>query len=260
MSENDRNWGNFRPFRILFFSTSVLIVDKFPLDIQPIWGKTRTSRTSGLTECGLQFRMRCKTARHVVCGPFAVGKSDMPDDEQSIRGPVAIAPATLRDVAFVTANLRPQDRTEIFASADIVSQVEAAVIAVEMSRDFCWTAKITGQPVAAFGVAETSPLTPHIRTAWAFGTDRFRRAVPAISRFATTHWPARLKSDGVRRLEVRALADHDIVHRWLASLGAAFEGTLHCYGTAGEAFRLYAWTVGGDGVEQAVRDHAQRER
>ena len=184
----------------------------------------------------------------------------MPDDEQSIGGPVAIAPASLRDVAFVTANLRPRDRTEIFASADIVSLVEAAAIAVETSRDFCWAAKIAGQPVAAFGVAEASPLTPHIRTAWAFGTDRFRRAVPAISRFAMTRWPVRLRMEGVLRLEVRALADHDIAHRWLASLGAEFEGTLHCYGTAGEAFRLYAWTIGGDGAQQAVSHHAQRER
>ena len=177
----------------------------------------------------------------------------MPDDERLTRGAVTIAPATLRDVAYVTANLRPQDRAEIRASADLASSVEAAVIAVETSRRFCWTVKIAGQPVAAFGVAETSPLTPHIRTAWAFGTNRFRRAVPAISRFASTYWPARLNSEGVRRLEVRALAEHDIAHRWLIGLSAAFEGTLNNYGTAGETFRLFAWTNTGGDIEQVAR-------
>ncbi len=182
----------------------------------------------------------------------------MPDDERLIPGAVTIAPATLRDVAYVTANLRPRDRTEILASADLTSGVEAAVIAVETSRQFSWTAIVSGQPVAAFGVAETTPLTPHIRTAWAFGTNRFRRAVPAISRFASTHWPARLTSQGVRRLEVRALADHDIAHHWLIGLGAAFEGTLNNYGTAGETFRLYAWTVTGG--EQNAPGPAKNER
>ncbi len=177
----------------------------------------------------------------------------MPDDQRLTRGPVTIAPATLRDVAYVTANLRPRDRAEILASVDLASSVEAAVIAVETSRRFCWTVKIAGQPVAAFGVAETSPLTPHIRTAWAFGTNRFRRAVPAISRFASTHWPARLKSEGVRRLEARALADHDIAHSWLISLDAAFEGTLNNYGTAGETFRLFAWIITGDNIEKVER-------
>lgn len=166
---------------------------------------------------------------------------------------VEIAPATLRDVAFVTANLRPRDRREIAASAELSCRVEAAVIAVEASRGWCWTAKIGGQPVAAFGVAETSPLTPHIRTAWAFGTDRFRRAVPAISRFATAHWPARLRQEAVRRLEVRAIAGDDNVHSWLAGLGAEPEGALKCYGTGGETFHLWSWTDRGDHSVGAAR-------
>lgn len=156
---------------------------------------------------------------------------------------VAIVPATLRDIAYVTANLRQEDRREIRASADIASTVEAAVIAFETSKAWCWTAQIAGQPIAAFGTAATSPLTPHIRAAWAFGTKRFRRTVPAISRFAKREWPGRLRNEGVRRLEVRSLADHDIAHRWLAGLGARMEGTLESYGTGGEDFELWSWTA-----------------
>ena len=155
---------------------------------------------------------------------------------------VEIVPAGLRDVAYVTANLRPQDRREVAASADIASGVEAAVIATETSPGWCWTAKIGGQPVAAFGVAETSPLTPHIRTAWAFGTVRFRRAVPAIGRFALAVWPQRLAGESVTRLEARSIADHDIAHRWLRSLGARLDGTLPAYGMGGETFQLWSWT------------------
>jgi hypothetical protein len=168
----------------------------------------------------------------------------MPQHEQQASGRIAIVPATLRDIAFVTANLRPEDRREIRASADLASTVEAAVIAHETSKGWSWTAQIAGQPVAAFGTAETSVLTPHIRTAWAFGTRRFRRAVPAISRFARTVWSDRLAGEGVRRLEVRSLAGHDIAHRWLASLGGRLEGELMHYGTGGETFQLWAWTSG----------------
>jgi hypothetical protein len=170
-------------------------------------------------------------------GPAICGKRGDQTDRR-----ITIVPGTLRDIAFVTANLRPQDRREISASADLASTVEAAVIAYETSQDWCWTAQIAGQPVAAFGIATTSPLTPHIRAAWAFGTKRFRRAVPAISRFAGTRWPDLLAGNNVRRLEVRSLASHDIAHRWLTNLGARLEGDLSGYGTGGETFQLWAWT------------------
>jgi hypothetical protein len=170
-----------------------------------------------------------------------MAKSERKADRGS-PGPVAIMPGTLRDIAYVTANLRPEDRGEIRASADLTSTVEAALIAFETSKGWCWTVKIAGQPVAAFGAAETSQLTPHIRTAWAFGTRRFRRTVPAISRFARAEWPDRLAGEGVRRLEARSLAGHDIAHRWLAALGARLEGRLERYGTGGEDFMLWSWT------------------
>jgi len=166
----------------------------------------------------------------------------MLDTDRKTARRIAVVPATLRDIAFVTANLRPEDRREIRSSADLASTVEAAVIAYETSKNWCWTAMRAGQPIAAFGVAETSPLTPHIRTAWAFGTRHFRRAVPAVGRFACEHWPDRLKAAGVRRLEARSLAGHDIAHRWLCGLGARLEGEMAQYGTGGETFLLWAWT------------------
>jgi hypothetical protein len=169
----------------------------------------------------------------------------MSETDRATGRSVAIVPATLRDIAYVTANLRQEDRREIRASADLASTVEAAVVAFETSTDWCWTAQIDGQPVAAFGTAATSPLTPHIRAAWAFGTKRLRRAVPAIGRMALAEWPRRLAGEGVRRLEVRSLSDHDIAHRWLASLGARLEGTLERYGTGGEDFQLWSWTGTG---------------
>ena len=49
----------------------------------------------------------------------------MQETDRATGRPVAIVPATLRDIAYVTANLRPQDRHEIRASADLASTVEA---------------------------------------------------------------------------------------------------------------------------------------
>jgi hypothetical protein len=76
---------------------------------------------------------------------------------------------------------------------------------------------------AAFGTAETSVLTPHIRTAKAFGTRRFRRAVPAISCFAAAEWPDRLAGEGLRRLKVRSLVGHARLKAQVESHGDMFE-------------------------------------
>lgn len=152
-----------------------------------------------------------------------------------------IRTATPRDICFVAANIRDQDRREIEASAVLSSMTEAAMLSWYSSQGFCWTVWLDGQPHAAFGVGYGSALQPHIRSAWAWGTDRFKRCVPAISRFCVKEWPSRLIGEGVTRVEVRSLKDHDIAHRWLAGLRAKREAVMENYGVHGEAFELWAW-------------------
>lgn len=154
---------------------------------------------------------------------------------------ITIERGNLRDITYVAANLREADRREILASADLECASQAGWLSwLASGPHWCWTAQIDGQPVGAFGIGMNNPLLPHMRSAWAFGTDRFKRVVPAITRFARTEWPLMLESVGVWRVEIRSLGTHDIAQRWLGAIGARHEATLHGYGTQGEDFELWA--------------------
>lgn len=153
-----------------------------------------------------------------------------------------IRPGNCRDLCFIAANLRDEDRREIFASAKLESATEAAMLSwYSAGPDWCWTAWLDDQPQAAFGISLISPLQPHMRSAWAWGTDRFKRCAPAITRFCKQEWPHRLISEGVTRVEIRSLAGHDLAHRWLAVLPARKEADLINFGVNGETFEMWAF-------------------
>jgi hypothetical protein len=154
---------------------------------------------------------------------------------------VDIRDGTLRDICFVAANLRDQDRREIFATAVLESGSQAGAVSYLTSPNFCWTVWIDQQPVAAFGVSAASPYQPHIRYAWAYGTNKFKRAAPAITRFCLKEWPKRLIAEGATRVEIRSLADHDLAHKWLKSIRAHHEADMPNFGVNGETFQLWAW-------------------
>lgn len=155
---------------------------------------------------------------------------------------VSIVPGVLRDLCFVAANLRDEDRREIFATALLASATEAALLSWHSSGpDWSWTVWLDDQPHAAFGVSYGSPLQPHIRSAWAWGSNKFKRCAPAITRFCKREWPSRLIAEGVTRVEIRSIKDHDLAHRWLAALPARKEAEMPNYGVNGETFELWAF-------------------
>lgn len=155
---------------------------------------------------------------------------------------VEIREATLRDCCFIGANLREHDRREVFATARLESGTQAGAMSFLTSPGFCWTAWLDNQPVAAFGISQGNPqYQPHLRYGWAFGTERFKRAAPAITRFCIREWPRRLIAEGVTRVEIRSIADHDIAHRWLAGIRAHHEADMPNYGVNGETFQLWSW-------------------
>lgn len=146
----------------------------------------------------------------------------------------------MRDATFIAANMRDADRREVLATANLGSLTEAAALCVLGSHEHAWCAYLNGEPVGCFGVAYGSPMQPHIRSAWAWGTKRFKRVVPAISRFAHRHWPSLLIGQGVNRVEIRSIEGHDIAHKWLGYMGARLECELRNYGTGGETFLLWS--------------------
>lgn len=152
---------------------------------------------------------------------------------------IELVASTPRDITIVAANMRDWDRREFDASADYPSATAAALLCHYGSMPWAGVALLNGEPVAAFG-AFGSPLQPQLRTAWAFGTDKFRRAVPAIGREVES-WKPHLVAQGVHRIEARCLAEHDLAGRWLAGLGATREAVLRRHGRGGEDFELWAW-------------------
>lgn len=154
---------------------------------------------------------------------------------------IELIPSTPRDITIVAVGMRDWDRREFEASAAYRNITDAAMFCHLTSGPWAGVALLDGEPVAAFGAAG-SPFQPQVKVAWAFGTDHFRRAVPAISREVNS-WKPLLVAEGVRRIEARSLVGHDLAGRWMAGLGALREAVLKHYGRGGEDFELWAWTA-----------------
>lgn len=153
---------------------------------------------------------------------------------------IEIVPATLPDYRHVVRNIRAYDRMEIEgAGVDLSLDLEYSTLLIAASAPLAWSVLERGVPIAAYGVARDTPWVWH---AWAFGTDRFVRAVPAITK---SHAAIRrqLTELGVTRLEVRSHVDHDLSHGWLAGpMEFQREGTLRRYGMDGSDYVLYSYT------------------
>jgi hypothetical protein len=100
-----------------------------------------------------------------------------------------------------------------------------------------------GQPVFVFGTALPSSDTPHLAVAWGLGTREAHRAIPAIGRFIRNELAPALIRGGIRRVEVRVLANSQASIKWLTDfMGARYEGRLPEFGFNGEPFFQFAWT------------------
>ncbi|OHV69214.1 hypothetical protein LCM4577_21575 [Mesorhizobium sp. LCM 4577] len=150
--------------------------------------------------------------------------------------PIRIIPATLRDLSYIAANLRPEDRAEIDCQLDHWSP---ALLALTALQCFAYVAELDGNPEAGFGAAEQRG---GLWIAWSWGTRRMKRCVPEITRFFHAALGPQVAAKGAWRVEARALADNDLALRWLDRLGATQRCRLPGYGRNGEDFFLYDWT------------------
>jgi hypothetical protein len=147
-----------------------------------------------------------------------------------------IIPATLRDLSYIAANLRPEDRAEIDCQLDHWSP---ALLALTALQGFAYVAELDGNPEAGFGAAEQRS---GLWIAWSWGTRRMRRCVPGITRFFHDVLGPQVAARGAWRVEARALAENELALRWLGRLGATQRCLLPGYGRNGEDFFLYDWT------------------
>ncbi|WP_422377454.1 hypothetical protein [Roseibium sp.] len=149
--------------------------------------------------------------------------------------------------------MRQQDYEEISCLWAVWDTRALGVCAIETAvPGMVWSVWYDGQPAAAFGFSQASAFDPQHWQAWAFGTERFKRCVPVITRHILSLRP-QIERD-CRRLQVITMRGHDIAHRWIEALGAEREGRLKSYGRGGEDFLIYAWT-GSDGARDGERDN-----
>jgi hypothetical protein len=163
---------------------------------------------------------------------------------------VTIGPLNLRDITFLGANMRAEDRREIMCQApkNLSGSQAAAAMFPGLAPDWTWLASLDGNPAVAFGL---QPYNVATMIGWAWGTRHLPRCIPAITRHLIAEEPLLIAS-GFRRIEVRTIKDHDISHRWLYALGARKECDLPEFGRDGETFELWAWTLHGP---RPVRRH-----
>lgn len=152
---------------------------------------------------------------------------------------IRVAPATLRDVSFVLANLRPMDDAELRCQLPDGTRMHDVAYGLLMAGD-AFVALDGDQPAMVFG---TNFMTPAARGVWALGTKRARRAIPAITRFFTGPYADQLLAAGVLMLEARSHADHAEAHRWMHSTGAVRVDPCFPYGKDGELFCVFRWTT-----------------
>lgn len=153
----------------------------------------------------------------------------------------------MRDASYIAANLRAQDFQEIACLWETWDTRALGICALETAvPGMAWAVWYEGQPTAAYGFSRASAFDPDHWQAWAFGTDRFKRCVPLMTRHLNEIRP--IVERECRRLQVIAKSDHDIAHGWIEGFGGQREGKLRAYGRGGEDFFVYAWVRPGNGM------------
>lgn len=136
------------------------------------------------TRCESAWRKGWKEARRsLATGPVkAAGLETPPESGKRTHAygllmTVRIIPATLRDLSYIAANLRPEDKAEIDCQFD---QWSPALLALMALQGFAYVAEFDGNPEAGFGAAEQHG---GLWIAWSWGTRRMKRCVPGITEF-----------------------------------------------------------------------------
>jgi RimJ/RimL family protein N-acetyltransferase len=157
----------------------------------------------------------------------------------------------VRDASYIAANMREADYREIACLWKHWDTRALGICAMETAvPGMAWSIWYRGEPIVAYGLSYAAAFDPDHWQIWAFGTNRFKRAVPMMTRHIQSIGDV-IKA-GCRRLQVITHTEHDISHRWLEGLGAQREGVMRSYGRNGEDFVLYSW-VNRDGTHSDAK-------
>lgn len=150
-----------------------------------------------------------------------------------------IAEPPFEDCLHVARNLRDRDREELCATTyDETPEFFARTAANTGAMRWCAYAD-DGEPIALQGVF---PRWPGVWTAWAYGTDRWKEAVLALTRNSRRFVLPALYNANAHRVDAFSLASHTDARDWLSFLGAKPTNRLDKWGKNGEDFTCYVWT------------------
>jgi len=153
---------------------------------------------------------------------------------------VRIVPGTIRDLSYVAARLRPDDRSEVDC---LIPGWTPAGLALAALHGSAYIVELDRNPEAAFGACEHRHGLWNI---WAWGSRRMGRCVPAIRNFCLNVLMPDLLNAGALRGEARAMHSHASAHLLLKRLGATPVCLLRNYGMNGEDFVLFEWVRSKD--------------
>ncbi len=138
------------------------------------------------------------------------------------------------EVRSVVENMTEQDLKDIYAT-NYFDDVDGLVSSYFLTPvvKYCVPGKVV------FGARENSPSVASVfaMTAPSFG----ECALEVTKHIKTRLFPA-LFGSGFLRLQVAFRDTNDTMEKWVKkSLEGEYEGTLKCFGSGGENFKVYAW-------------------
>jgi len=145
--------------------------------------------------------------------------------------------ATLMDLIFIAAHLRPSDREELAATRD-VNDYEKLAIDSFQSDYKCIGYDAKGFPALAFGA---KALHPGVVGLWGFGTPSYRDSARSVTRHIRDDMIPALLKMGVHRGQCLVHPNNRASQKWLTALGFKPEATLSGFGSRREDMLLYAW-------------------
>ena len=153
----------------------------------------------------------------------------------------------LASIQFITFNMRPEDKEEVFALLphDCPYQLAWEAFVLFRNKGRSQIAWHQGRPAAVIAITECRKGVWDISM---FGTGDFKSVALACMRWARDTIPDLIINHHGRRLQCDSHINHEPAHRFLKALGARPEGVpMKYYGKDGSAFQRFVWLFGENG-------------
>lgn len=147
-------------------------------------------------------------------------------------------------VEYLTFNMRPEDRAELFGVWRHDDELRFASEVTHILRNYGRSkiADIDGKPAALFGFS--CHLKPNVYDVWMFGTSEFTKALFPLMRWCRNEANDILAIEKAHRLQAQSRADHHEAHKLIKAMGGIEECRLEAWGKDGSDYLMFKWING----------------